>query len=68
MGKEKVRGAPFTLGSFMLRLAFTLVLVFITFNPSHYSFVHWLMSSRAAHTLGPEHERRLASSVTIIVG
>lgn len=55
MSKDKVRGAPFTLGSFGLRLLFTLTLVVLTFNPTGYSFVHWLRSSLSPNTLGPEH-------------
>ena len=55
MSDQKVRGAPFTLGSFAWRLAFTLVVVMATFNPTPYSYVQWLLSSRGSHTLGPEH-------------
>ncbi len=33
MSKDKVRGAPFTIGSFLLRLLFTLAVVLLTFNP-----------------------------------
>lgn len=55
MSDQKVRGAPFTLGSFAWRLAFTLVVVMATFNPTRYSYVQWLLSSRGSHTLGPEH-------------
>ena len=55
MSDQKVRGAPFTLGSFAWRLMFTLALVLLTFNPTRYSYVQWLLSSRGSHTLGPEH-------------
>jgi hypothetical protein len=34
----------FTFASFLLRLLFSLVLVFMTYNPSGYSWVGWLMS------------------------
>ena len=34
----------FTLGSFGLRFAFALTLVFLTYNPSGYSWVGWLLS------------------------
>ncbi len=54
MAKDKVRGAPFTLGSFAWRLAFTLVLVLVTFNPTSYSYVQWLRASYSVN-LGPEH-------------
>ena len=32
----------FTIGSFFVRFAFSLALVFLTFNPSGYSWVGWL--------------------------
>jgi len=34
----------FTLVSFLLRFGFALVLVFLTYNPSGYSWVGWLLS------------------------
>ena len=34
----------FTFNSFLLRFAFALALVFLTYNPSGYSWVGWLMS------------------------
>ena len=34
----------FDFGSFLLRFAFALALVFLTYNPSGYSWVGWLMS------------------------
>jgi hypothetical protein len=34
----------FNFGSFMLRFAFALALVFLTYNPSGYSWVGWLQS------------------------
>lgn len=55
MSDDKVRGAPFTLGSFGWRLLFALIIVFITYNPTRYSYVQWLLASRESHTLGPEH-------------
>ena len=55
MSDDKVRGAPFTLGSFAWRLLFALLLVFVTYNPTRYSYVQWLLASRESHTLGPEH-------------
>ena len=32
----------FTFSNFGLRLIFALVLVFTTYNPTHYSYAHWL--------------------------
>lgn len=55
MANDKVRGAPFTIGSFLWRLAFTLVVVLITFNPTPYSYVQWMKGSMSPNTLGPEH-------------
>ena len=37
----------FDFGSFLLRFAFALALVFLTYNPSGYSWVGWLMSETA---------------------
>ena len=37
----------FDFGSFMLRFAFSLALVFLTYNPSGYSWVGWLISDTA---------------------
>src|SRR5690606_10024218 len=31
-----------TLGGFLLRFAFALLLVLLTYNPSGYSYVHWV--------------------------
>ena len=55
MSDDRVRGAPFTIGSFAWRLLFTLAIVLLTFNPTGYSFVQWLRGSMSGHTLGPEH-------------
>jgi hypothetical protein len=55
MSDEKVRGAPFTLMSFGWRLLFALVIVMMTFNPTRYSYAHWLLSAKESHTFGPEH-------------
>jgi hypothetical protein len=55
MSDDKVRGAPFTLGSFGWRLLFALLLVFVTYNPTRYSYIQWLLVSRESNTLGPEH-------------
>ena len=55
MSDEKIRGAPFTLGSFAWRLLFASVVVLITYNPTSYSYLQWLWDSRGNHSLGPEH-------------
>lgn len=43
------------MGSFGWRLLLALALVLLTYNPTDYSFVHWLKMSKAEHALGPEH-------------
>lgn len=35
---------PITLQGFLLRLLFAIVLVFLTYNPSGYSYSHWLQN------------------------
>ena len=55
MSEEKVRGAPFTIGSFLWRLLFALIVVLVTYNPTPYSYLQWLWSSKGSHALGPEH-------------
>lgn len=37
-------GKNFNLESFFVRLFFALILVFATFNPSGYSFYHWMLT------------------------
>lgn len=41
--------------SFLLRLAFTTVLVLLTFNPTRFSYLHWLQRSFVDSRLGPAH-------------
>ena len=36
---------PITLQGFLLRFLFALLLVFLTYNPSGYSYSHWLQNS-----------------------
>lgn len=49
-------GEPgFTIGSFLLRLAFALAVVLLTFNPSGLSFFHWARDAFLASSLGPLH-------------
>ena len=48
-------GDNFTFGSFVLRVLFALALVLVTFNPTTYSYWHWLRAAMSPNTLGPEH-------------
>jgi hypothetical protein len=47
--------SEFNWSGFLLRLAASLVLVLATYNPSGWSFVHWLKHAFSADGLGPEH-------------
>ena len=46
--------AEFDWMGFLLRLAATLVLVLATYNPSGWSFAHWLQNGFSNSGLGPE--------------
>jgi hypothetical protein len=47
--------AEFNWAGFFVRLAATLVLVLATYNPSGWSFVHWVRDAYSNSGLGPEH-------------
>jgi hypothetical protein len=47
--------SEFNWGGFVIRLIASLVLVLATYNPSGWSFTHWVKSAFSADTLGPEH-------------
>ncbi len=51
----------FTFTSFALRYAIALVLVFVTYNPSEYSWVHWLNSDVAL-------VYKAASGIVLLIG
>ena len=51
----------FTFASFALRYLIALVLVFVTYNPSHYSWVHWLNSDTAM-------VYKAASGIVLLIG
>lgn len=51
----------FTPVSYGLRFLFALALIVLTFNPSGYSYVHWLQAGE----LGPEH---LLGGIVLIIG
>ena len=48
----KRASSELTTAGFLLRLVATLVLVLATYNPSEYSFYHWVTKTEG---LGPEH-------------
>jgi len=51
----------FTFASFALRYAIALLLVFVTYNPSEYSWVHWLNSDVAL-------VYKAASGIVLLIG
>ena len=51
----------FTFASFVLRYAIALVLVFVTYNPSEYSWVQWLYSDAAM-------VYKVASGIVLLIG
>ena len=50
---------------FLVRLAGTTLLVLATYNPSGWSFVHWLQEAFSTSTLGPEH---FVLGVLVLIG
>jgi hypothetical protein len=62
----RTAGEPgFTVGSVILRLAFALVVVLLTFNPSGFSFFHWTRDAFFASSLGPLH---LLAGLALLAG
>lgn len=57
--------AEFDWSGFVIRLVATLVLVLATYNPSGWSFVHWLQNAFSNQALGPEH---FVVGVIILIG
>jgi hypothetical protein len=51
---EKNR-TEFTALGFAIRLCFAVILVLLTFNPTEYSFFHWVRADFADSRLGPLH-------------
>ena len=66
---KKSKGAKtskeLNLSGFLLRLLATTVLVLATYNPSGFSFAHWLKTAFANSALGPEH---FVVGVIIVIG
>jgi hypothetical protein len=57
--------AEFNWAGFFIRLAATLVLVLATYNPSGWSFVHWVRDAYSNSGLGPEH---FVVGVVVLIG
>lgn len=66
--KNSGSGRPsreFNFFSFIWRFAASLILVLITYNPTHYSYVAWLLTGHEAEMLGPEH---FVVGVVLLIG
>lgn len=53
------------LPGFLLRLVATTALVLATYNPSGWSFAHWVKTAFSANALGPEH---FVVGVLLVIG
>lgn len=53
------------LPGFLLRLVATTALVLATYNPSGWSYVHWLKSAFTDNVMGPEH---FVIGVVLVIG
>jgi hypothetical protein len=53
--------SQFTFGSFLVRYLVAIILVFVTYNPSGYSWVHWLNSDVAA-------VYKVATGIVLLIG
>jgi hypothetical protein len=62
ISKQKPVSREFTIFSFVWRFAAALLLVLATYNPSGYSFFHWVSNSEG---LGPEH---FVAGVIVLIG
>jgi hypothetical protein len=55
----------FSWGGFAVRLAATLVLVLATYNPSGWSYTHWVKAAFSNSGLGPEH---FVVGIVVLIG
>ena len=62
---ERRTTAEFDWTGFLIRLAATLVLVLATYNPSGWSFAHWLQNDFSNGGLGPAH---FVVGILILIG
>ena len=58
-------GNQFNFGSFVVRLFFALILVFASFNPSGYSFFHWLKTALETGVFEP---LMAFSAIVLLIG
>jgi hypothetical protein len=55
----------FGLGGYLVRLGFSAALVFATYNPSRFSFAHWVTGAFADGSIGPLHA---VAGVALLIG
>jgi len=55
----------FGIAGFLLRLVMSLALVLATYNPSGWSFVHWVRNAMSANDIGPAH---FVAGVVLLIG
>ena len=55
----------FSFLSFVWRFVASLVLVLLTYNPSHYSYLYWVLHTTPEHPRGPEH---FVAGVVLLIG
>ncbi len=55
----------FSVSGFLLRLLGTATMIFATYNPTGWSFFHWVRDSMANGTPGPEH---FVVGIVLIIG
>jgi hypothetical protein len=55
----------FGAASFFWRLGASLILVLATYNPTSFSYYRWLLNSRSAGELGPEH---FVAGIAVVIG
>lgn len=57
--------ARFNVLDFLVRLGFALALVLLTYNPTRFSFAHWVSTAFGEGTLGPLH---FLAGVVLLIG
>ena len=55
----------FSVASFLLRLLGTATMVFATYNPTGWSFIHWVRDSMTDGSLGPAH---FVVGIVLVIG
>jgi hypothetical protein len=62
---NEIKTARFNAVDFLVRLAFALALVVLTYNPTRFSFAHWVSAAFGEGTLGPLH---FLAGVVLLIG